>query len=45
MKAVKKKNTKYLYHRKFVAKMKQSEEDVKAGRTTKITPTDIWSLN
>jgi hypothetical protein len=28
----------------FTAKMKQSEEDIKAGRTTKIEPADIWNL-
>jgi hypothetical protein len=28
----------------FEAKMKRSEEDIKAGRTTKIEPADIWKL-
>jgi hypothetical protein len=28
----------------FIDKMKQSEEDIKAGRTTKIEPADIWNL-
>ena len=32
------------YNAEFVAKMKKSEEDVKAGRTTKIEPADIWNL-
>ncbi len=32
------------YNPEFAAKMKQSEEDIKAGRTTKIEPADIWNL-
>ncbi len=32
------------YNTEFVAKMKKSEADVKAGRTTKIEPADIWNL-
>jgi len=32
------------YNPEFVAKIKQSEEDIKAGRTTKIEPADIWNL-
>jgi len=32
------------YSEEFVTKMKRSEEDVKAGRTTKIEPADIWNL-
>jgi len=32
------------YNAEFVAKMKKSEADVKAGRTTKIQPADIWNL-
>jgi hypothetical protein len=32
------------YNAEFVAKIKQSEEDIKAGRTTKIEPADIWNL-
>lgn len=28
----------------FVNKMKQSEDDLKAGRTTQIKPADIWNL-
>jgi len=38
------KSTEKPYSEEFVAKMKQSEEDVKAGRTTKIEPADIWNL-
>ncbi|MDB5122653.1 MAG: hypothetical protein JWP94_782 [Mucilaginibacter sp.] len=33
------------YNTEFVAKMKQSEDDIKAGRTTKIEPADIWNLD
>jgi hypothetical protein len=33
------------YSSEFVAKMKKGEEDVKAGRTTKIEPADIWNLS
>ncbi|WP_184546023.1 DUF2683 family protein [Mucilaginibacter sp. FT3.2] len=33
-----------LYNPVFVAKMKESEADFKAGRTTKIDPADIWNL-
>jgi len=32
------------YNREFTDKMNISEEDVKAGRTTKIEPADIWNL-
>jgi len=32
------------YNADFVSKMKQSEEDLKAGRTTQINPVDIWNL-
>ncbi|MGF7074244.1 DUF2683 family protein [Mucilaginibacter sp. R-33] len=32
------------YNKDFVKKMKQSEDDLKAGRTTQITPADIWNL-
>ncbi len=32
------------YNADFASKMKQSEEDLKAGRTTQINPADIWSL-
>ena len=32
------------YNPEFVAKIKQSEEDIKAGRTTKIHPADVWNL-
>lgn len=32
------------YNADFVNKMKQSEEDLKAGRTTQINPADIWNL-
>lgn len=38
------KNAEKPYNSEFVAKMKQAEEDVKAGRTTKIEPADIWNL-
>jgi hypothetical protein len=30
------------YDPDFVAKIKQGDEDIKAGRTTKITLDDIW---
>jgi len=30
------------YNRDFVAKIKRSDEDIKAGRTSKISPDDIW---
>jgi hypothetical protein len=39
------KDTKNPYNMEFAAKMKQSEEDIKAGRTTKIEPADIWNLS
>jgi len=32
------------YSPEFVDKMNRSEEDIKAGRTTKIEPADIWNL-
>jgi len=32
------------YNPEFVAKMKRGEEDIKAGRTTKIEPADKWNL-
>lgn len=32
------------YSADFANKMKQSEEDLKAGRTTQINPADIWNL-
>ena len=32
------------YSAEFIAKMKKGEEDIKAGRTTKIEPADIWNL-
>jgi hypothetical protein len=32
------------YSEEFIMKMKRSEEDIKAGRTTKIEPADIWNL-
>jgi hypothetical protein len=38
------KNSEKPYSKEFVAKMKQGEEDVKAGRTTTIEPADIWNL-
>ena len=38
------KSTEDKYNPEFVAKIKQSEEDIKAGRTTKIEPADIWNL-
>lgn len=39
-----KESTRSSYNPEFVAKMKRSEEDIKAGRTTKIEPADIWNL-
>jgi hypothetical protein len=33
-----------LYSAEFSAKMKKSEDDIKAGRTSKIEPADIWNL-
>jgi hypothetical protein len=36
--------TEKAYNPEFIAKIKQSEEDIKAGRTTKIEPADIWNL-
>ena len=30
------------YNPDFVAKIKRSDEDIKAGRTSKISPDDIW---
>ena len=38
------KDTERTYSPEFIAKIKQSEEDIKAGRTTKIEPADIWNL-
>jgi len=38
------KNTESQYNPEFAAKMKRGEEDIKAGRTTKIEPADIWNL-
>jgi len=38
------KSTEKPYNSEFVAKMKCREEDIKAGRTTKIEPADIWNL-
>jgi hypothetical protein len=32
------------YSPEFVAKIKKSEAEVKAGKTTKIEPADIWNL-
>ena len=32
------------YNQEFVDKMKKSEDEFKAGRTTKIEPADIWNL-
>ncbi|WPV00021.1 hypothetical protein SNE26_28835 [Mucilaginibacter sp. cycad4] len=32
------------YNADFVIKIKQSEDDLKAGRTTQINPADIWNL-
>jgi hypothetical protein len=40
----KKEEERLLYNPEFIAKMKQSDQDVKAGRTTKIEPADIWNL-
>lgn len=33
------------YSEEFVTKMQRAEEDIKAGRTTKIEPADIWNLS
>lgn len=38
------KSTENPYNSEFNAKIKQGEEDIKAGRTTKIEPADIWNL-
>lgn len=38
------KSKKSLYNAEFIAKIKRGEEDIKAGRTTKIQPADIWNL-
>jgi hypothetical protein len=38
------KSTEKSFNPEFVAKMKRGEEDIKAGRTTKIEPADIWNL-
>ena len=38
------KSTQSPYSPEFKAKMKKSEEDIKAG-TTKIEPADIWNLS
>ena len=40
-----KKDTEGLYNAEFVAKMERDEADIKAGRTTKIVPADIWNLD
>lgn len=34
-----------LFNPEFADKMKRGKEDVKAGRTTKIEPGDIWNLS
>ena len=39
------KNIEKPYNPEFIAKMKQGEADVKAGKTTKIEPADIWNLS
>ena len=39
------KGTETPYSPEFVEKMKRSEEDIKAGRTTQIEPADILNLN
>jgi hypothetical protein len=39
------KSTNSPYNAEFIAKMKKGEEDIKAGRTTKIEPADIWNLS
>jgi hypothetical protein len=33
------------YSPEFINKMQQAEDDIKAGRTTKIEPGDIWNLS
>lgn len=35
-------NRESLYDPEFVAKMNRGDEDVEAGRTTKVTLDDIW---
>jgi hypothetical protein len=39
------KSTESPYGPEFIEKMKRSEADIKAGRTTKIEPADIWNLD
>jgi hypothetical protein len=39
------KGTKEPYSPEFNDKIRRGEEDVKAGRTTKIEPADIWNLD
>jgi len=39
------KSTKSPYSPEFAAKIKKSEEDIKAGRTTNIEPADIRNLS
>ena len=39
-----KKEEKSPYDPKFVAQIKKAEKDIKAGRVTKIDPSDIWNL-
>lgn len=36
------KETKSPYNPEFVAKIKQGEEDIKAGKTRKISLDDVW---
>jgi len=38
------KSTKDVYNQEFEEKIRRAEEDVKAGRITKIEPADIWNL-
>jgi hypothetical protein len=35
--------TEVVYSPEFIAKMKRADDDIKAGRTTKIEPADIWN--
>jgi hypothetical protein len=42
LKALKIEFEKSSYNPDFVAKIRRSDDDIKAGRTTKITPEDIW---
>ena len=38
------KSTEEPYSKEFAEKIKKGEDDIKAGRVTKIKPADIWNL-